>query len=77
MTDVWTSAGVIIGVALVFATGWLRLDPLVALAVAAHIVWTGVGLVRRSAAGLLDAAIPQERPRRDPESLRRVREAAA
>jgi len=60
MTDVWTSAGVIIGVALVFMTGWLRLDPLVALAVAAHIVWTGVGLVRRSAAGLLDAAIPQE-----------------
>jgi cation diffusion facilitator family transporter len=59
MTDVWTSAGVIVGVALVFATGWLRLDPLVALAVAAHIVWTGVGLVRRSASGLLDAAIPQ------------------
>ena len=59
MTDVWTSVGVIVGVALVFATGWLRLDPLVALAVAAHIVWTGVGLVRRSAAGLLDAAIPQ------------------
>jgi cation diffusion facilitator family transporter len=59
MTDVWTSAGVILGVGLVFATGWLRLDPLVALAVAAHIVWTGVGLVRRSASGLLDAAIPQ------------------
>jgi cation diffusion facilitator family transporter len=58
MTDVWTSAGVIVGVALVFLTGWLRLDPLVALAVAAHIVWTGVGLVRRSASGLLDAAIP-------------------
>jgi len=60
MTDVWTSAGVILGVALVFLTGWLRLDPLVALAVALHIIWTGVGLVRRSAAGLLDAAIPQE-----------------
>jgi cation diffusion facilitator family transporter len=57
MTDVWTSAGVIAGVALVFFTGWLRLDPLVALAVAVHIVWTGVGLVRRSVAGLLDAAI--------------------
>jgi cation diffusion facilitator family transporter len=57
MTDVWTSAGVIAGVALVYATGWLRLDPLVALAVAGHIVWTGVGLVRRSASGLLDAAI--------------------
>jgi cation diffusion facilitator family transporter len=59
MTDVWTSVGVIAGVALVFATGWLLLDPLVALAVAAHIVWTGVGLVRRSASGLLDAAIAQ------------------
>jgi cation diffusion facilitator family transporter len=60
MTDVWTSAGVVLGVALVFATGWLRLDALVALAVAAHIVWTGVGLVRRSARGLLDAAIGQD-----------------
>jgi cation diffusion facilitator family transporter len=60
MTDVWTSVGVVAGVGLAFATGWLRLDPLVALAVAAHIVWTGVGLVRRSAAGLLDAAIPEE-----------------
>ena len=59
MTDVWTSVGVIAGVALVFATGWLILDPLVALGVAAHIVWTGVGLVRRSASGLLDAAIAQ------------------
>ena len=60
MTDVWTSAGVIAGVALVYLTGWLRLDPLVALAVAIHIIWTGVGLVRRSVAGLLDAAIGQE-----------------
>ena len=59
MTDVWTSVGVIVGVALVFATGWLQLDPLVALAVAAHIIWTGIGLVRRSASGLLDAAIPR------------------
>ena len=60
MTDVWTSAGVIAGVALVFLTGWLRLDPLIALAVAVHIVWTGVGLMRRSVAGLLDAAISAE-----------------
>jgi cation diffusion facilitator family transporter len=59
MTDVWTSAGVVVGVALVFATGWLVLDPLVALAVAIHIVWAGVGLMRRSVSGLLDAAIPQ------------------
>jgi cation diffusion facilitator family transporter len=60
MTDVWTSAGVIVGVGLVYLTGWLQLDPLVALAVALHIIWTGVGLVRRSVAGLLDAAIGQE-----------------
>lgn len=60
LTDVWTSAGVIAGVGLVFVTGWLRLDPLVALAVAAHIIWTGLDLVRRSFKGLLDAAISQE-----------------
>jgi cation diffusion facilitator family transporter len=59
MTDVWTSAGVVAGVALVAATGWLVLDPLIALAVAVHIVWTGAVLMRRSFAGLLDAAIPQ------------------
>jgi cation diffusion facilitator family transporter len=57
LTDVWTSAGVIAGVTLVVATGWLRLDPLVALAVAAHILWTGFGLMRRSVRGLLDPAI--------------------
>jgi cation diffusion facilitator family transporter len=60
MTDVWTSAGVIVGVGLVFVTGWLRLDPLVALAVSAYIVWTGFGLMRRSVRGLLDPAIPAE-----------------
>jgi cation diffusion facilitator family transporter len=60
MTDVWTSTGVIVGVALVYFTGWLRLDPLIALGVAAHIVWTGLGLMRRSVAGLLDAAIAAE-----------------
>ena len=60
MTDVWTSAGVIAGVALVYLTGWLQLDALVALAVALHIIWTGIGLVRRSVAGLLDAAIGHE-----------------
>lgn len=57
MTDVWTSLGVFVGVALVFATGLYWLDPLVALAVAVHIVWTGAALVRRSVKGLLDAAI--------------------
>ena len=60
LTDVWTSVGVVIGVALVFATGWLRLDPLVALAVAVHIIWIGARLMRRSWKGLLDAAISTE-----------------
>jgi len=60
LTDVWTSVGVIVGVGLVAATGWLILDPLVALAVAVQIIWTGIGLMRRSAAGLLDAAIASD-----------------
>jgi len=60
LTDVWTSAGVIVGVALVFATGWLHLDPLIAIAVAVHILWTGFGLMRRSVRGLLDPAISSE-----------------
>ncbi len=56
LTDVWTSAGVIVGVAAVALTGWQRLDPLIALAVAANIVRTGVKLVHRSALALLDVA---------------------
>jgi cation diffusion facilitator family transporter len=59
MTDVWTSAGVISGVALAGITGWNILDPLVAIAVALNIIWTGVKLVRRSVAGLMDAALPE------------------
>jgi len=57
MTDVWTSAGVVAGVALVAFTGWLILDPIVAIAVGVHIVWSGVALMRRSVLGLLDTAI--------------------
>jgi cation diffusion facilitator family transporter len=60
MTDVWTSAGVLIGIALVKITGLMVLDPLVALVVAANIVWAGYRLMRSSALGLLDTAIPQE-----------------
>lgn len=59
MTDVWTSAGVIGGVALAGLTGWSVLDPLVAIAVALNIVWTGVKLVARSVSGLMDAALPE------------------
>jgi cation diffusion facilitator family transporter len=57
LTDVWTSGGVVAGVGLVAITGWQRLDPLVAIAVAVHIVWPGAQLVRRSARGLLDVAL--------------------
>ncbi len=58
MTDVWTSAGVIASVVAVAGTGFLRLDPLIALVVAANIVSTGLQLLRRSAAGLMDSALP-------------------
>ena len=61
MTDVWTSAGVIAGVGLVAWSGWLWLDPVIALLVAANIVWTGFQLMRRSADGLMDHALPAEK----------------
>jgi cation diffusion facilitator family transporter len=60
LTDVWTSVGVLAGVGAVALTGWQRLDPVVALLVAANIVWTGVNIVRRSIAGLMDTALPAE-----------------
>jgi cation diffusion facilitator family transporter len=58
MTDVWTSAGVLLGIGLVALTGWTVLDPVVALLVAVNIVFSGVKLVRRSMLGLLDTALP-------------------
>jgi cation diffusion facilitator family transporter len=60
MTDVWTSAGVVLGVGVVALTGWLRLDPLIALIVAANILRTGWQLLTRSIRGLLDAALPAD-----------------
>ena len=60
LTDVWTSVGVIAGVGLVWATGWLWLDPVIALLVAMNIVWTGWQLLQRSASGLMDVSIPEE-----------------
>jgi len=59
MTDVWTSAGVLVGIGAVALTGWQRLDPIVALIVATNIIWCGAKLVRRSALGLLDTALAQ------------------
>lgn len=56
LTDVWTSAGVVVGVLLVGLTGWLRLDPVVAFLVGLNIVWTGGKLLRASVDGLMDKA---------------------
>lgn len=60
LTDVWTSAGVLVGIGAVALTGWQPLDPIVALIVAGNIVATGVRLVRRSVSGLMDSALPSE-----------------
>jgi cation diffusion facilitator family transporter len=57
MTDVWTSAGVLVGIGLVALTDWEILDPIIALLVAANIVWTGIQLLRRSTSGLMDEAL--------------------
>ena len=56
-TDVWTSVGVVAGLLAVQATGWLWLDPVVAIAVAANIVREGLSLLRRSVDGLMDRAL--------------------
>ena len=58
LTDVWTSLGVVLGIATVELTGWLVLDPLIGLVVAANILWTGVRLLRDTAQGLLDRVLP-------------------
>jgi cation diffusion facilitator family transporter len=58
LTDVWTSVGVVIGIGLVSVTGWNILDPIVAILVAANIIWAGVKLLQETGAGLLDTAIP-------------------
>lgn len=58
MTDVWTSVGVLGAVVAVGFTGWLWLDPVIAIAVALNILWSAYGLLRRSTQGLMDAALP-------------------
>ncbi len=59
LTDVWTSAGIVAGLAVViFMPHWSILDPIMAIAVGIHIIFTGVNLVRRSVDGLMDAALP-------------------
>lgn len=59
-TDVWTSGGVVLGILLVKVTGWLVFDPVIGLAMAANIVWTGFKLLRETGSGLLDAALPAD-----------------
>jgi cation diffusion facilitator family transporter len=60
LTDVWTTVGVIAAVGVVHFTGWLLLDPLIAIAVALQILWTGWSLIRRSFDGLMDRAVPAD-----------------
>lgn len=60
MADVWTSVGVLVGLALVYATGYTFFDSLLAIVMGGHITWIGLGLIRRSFDGLMDHAIPLE-----------------
>jgi len=60
MTDVWSSGGVLIGVALVAVTGWLILDPILAAIVAVNILWSGWVMIRDSVSSLMDASAPPE-----------------
>jgi len=58
LTDSWTSFGVVAGLSLAMITGWLPLDPIVAIIVALNILWTGGNLMRRSVGGLMDEGDP-------------------
>jgi cation diffusion facilitator family transporter len=65
LTDVWTSAGILAGLLVVlYVPQWSFLDPLMAVAVGLHIVLTGVHLLRRSADGLMDVALPPDEVRK-------------
>lgn len=59
LTDSWTSFGVVAGLGLALLTGWMPLDPLVAMLVASNILWTGGKLLRRSVGGLMDEGDPE------------------
>ena len=76
MTDVWTTVGILVGIAIIAVgnhfeatlnlakqlgmNGWEILDPIIAILVAINIVWAGLQLIRRTIAGLMDAALPEE-----------------
>lgn len=68
MTDVYTSVGVVLGVALVALTGWVWLDPVVAIAVGINILVAGYQLISESTAGLMDVSLSRE----DNEKIRRL-----
>ncbi len=70
MADVWTSAGVLVGLALVYVTEFTFFDSLLAVAMGLHITWTGAGLIRRSFDGLMDHAIPADERDRVREVIR-------
>jgi cation diffusion facilitator family transporter len=74
MTDVWTSVGVIGGVAVAGFTGWILLDPIVAILVALNIIWTGFQLVRRSVSGLMDEALPESDQQKIADVMAKYRE---
>jgi len=59
LTDSWTSFGVVVGLLLTLWTGWLPFDPLIAIAVAINILWSGGKLIRQSVGGLMDESNPQ------------------
>lgn len=59
LTDVWTSVGVVFGLIIVKVTGWLILDPIMALLVAVHIAWVSIKLLKETMAGLMDSALPE------------------
>jgi cation diffusion facilitator family transporter len=69
MTDVLTTVGVVMGLLVVNLTGWLRLDAIIAMLVAANILRTGIGLLRRSGEGLMDVSLPNKDVKRIEEIL--------
>ncbi|WP_442881843.1 cation diffusion facilitator family transporter [Devosia sp.] len=70
MTDVVSTVGVLAGLALVYATGWAVLDPILAALVALNILWSGWGVIRHSVGGLMDVAVP-------PDTQKTIREVIA
>ena len=70
VTDVWTSVGVVVGIGAVALTGWLWLDPVVAIGVALNILWEGAHLTWRASQGLMDEAV-------EPDVLRQIQKTLA